>query len=476
MPRDLTDTVPADLVIKSEGGAQIAASDTDAVAKAIGGLTAQVSDAMKANAEAVAALKADFEGFKIDIEKKAKDAAEKSPEKKPEGQGDTQKTATDDAVTKAIAALKDELANVKTALNRPGLNTGKGDAADMSTEEKALGFARIARALACTKGNTALAAEVLEKNFGSPMLAKALATTPISLGGALVPEAFSTALIEMLRPSVVVRRLAGGPLPMPMPNGNMTLPNQLAGSQATWIGQNQVITASQPAFGQKKLQARKLAGLVPASNELIAYSGVAADQVILNDIRLQLGIAEDETLLRGAPDPDAPTGLRFLALPAHIIAATAGMTLDSVTSDLLRLMLLLKSANVRMERPGWIISPRTEIALMGIRDGNGNYAFRMEMMAGKILNIPYASTTAIPDNLGAGSDSEIILVDMAQVYLGEGRPLRIDTSVEAAWFNGAAVQSAFSQDQTVFRTIEEIDMILRQDAAVAVLTGVTWVP
>jgi hypothetical protein len=111
---------------------------------------------------------------------------------------------------------------------------------------------------------------------------------------------------------------------------------------------------------------------------------------------------------------------------------------------------------------------------MGIRDGNGNYAFRAEMMAGKILNIPYASTTSIPDDLGAGSDSEVMLVDMAQVYLGEGRPLRIDTSREAAWFNGAAVQSAFSQDQTIFRAIEEIDMILRQDAAVAVLIGVTF--
>lgn len=475
MPRDF-DTVPEGLITKSEGNTQAPAAD-DAVAKALSSLTTQVTDALKTSADAVATLKADFEGYKADIEKKFSD--QKPPEQKSEGQGDTQKADTqgvDAAIEKALKPFKEQLDNVKTALNRPSFNTGKGEVKDLTTEEKALGFARCVRALACAKGDAHRAAELLEKNFSDPISAKALATTPISAGGAMLPQDYSSALIEMLRPFVVVRSLAGGPLPMPMPHGNMTIPNQLAGAQANWVGENQVITASQPAFGQKQMQARKLAALVPSSNELIAYASLAADQVVLNDIRESLAVAEDQTLLRGAVSATAPTGLRNLALPANVITATAGMTLDSVTGDLLRLILLLKSANVRMTRPGWIISPRTEIALMGIRDGNGNYAFRAEMMAGKILNIPYASTTSIPDDLGAGSDSEVMLVDMAQVYLGEGRPLRIDTSREAAWFNGAAVQSAFSQDQTIFRAIEEIDMILRQDAAVAVLIGVTWAP
>lgn len=471
MPRDF-DTVPDGLITKSEGNTQAPAAD-DAVAKALAGLTAQVTDALKANADAVAALKADFEGYKADNEKKFSN--QKPPEQKPEGQGDTQKAAADDAVMKAVAALKDELASVKTALNRPSFNMGKGEAKELNTEEKGLAFARCVRALACSKGDVRWAAELLEKDFNDPISAKALATNPMSAGGAIIPIDYSTALIELLRPFVVIRNLAGGPLPMPMPHGNMTIPNHQTGAQANWIGENQPITTSQQSFGQKKLQARKLAALVPASNELIAYSSPAADQVVLNDIREALAIKEDETLLRGAASAIAPTGLRNLALSAHVIGATGGLSHQDVSNNLMRLQLLLKSANVRMQRPGWIMSPRTETFLLSLLDASGKYAYQDQMLTGKILNIPYASTTSIPDNLGSGGNaSEIILVDMAQVYLGEGRPLRIDASREAAYFDGASIQSSFGQDQTIFRAIEEVDMIMRQDAAVAVLTDVTW--
>ena len=90
-------------------------------------------------------------------------------------------------------------------------------------------------------------------------------------------------------------------------------------------------------------------------------------------------------------------------------------------------------------------------------------------------------TTNIPitqDTTGAGNDneSEVYLVDFAQVIIGESQGLLVDSSQEAAYHDGSNVQAAFSLDQTVVRAIAEHDLGLRHDKAVAMLTGVTWTP
>ena len=135
----------------------------------------------------------------------------------------------------------------------------------------------------------------------------------------------------------------------------------------------------------------------------------------------------------------------------------------------------LRNANVRMIRPGWLFSPRTEHYLMTIRDGNGNFAFREDMLAGKLWGYPFGVTTQIPDNLGGGSDeSEIYLVDMADSVIAESTNLIIDVSSEAAYHDGGNVVSAFSLDQTVIRVIASHDFGMRHDASVAVLSAVKW--
>ena len=158
-----------------------------------------------------------------------------------------------------------------------------------------------------------------------------------------------------------------------------------------------------------------------------------------------------------------------------MIAANSTVTLANVTTDLGRLVLALENANVRMLRPGWLFSPRTKFYLMTVRDGNGNYAFRDEMLRGFFWGWPFASTTQIPQNLGVGGDeSEVMLADFADVVIGEAMNLLIDASAEAAYHDGSSVQSAYSRDQTVVRAIQEHDFGMRHDESVAVLNEVTW--
>ena len=114
---------------------------------------------------------------------------------------------------------------------------------------------------------------------------------------------------------------------------------------------------------------------------------------------------------------------------------------------------------------------------MTVRDGSGNFAFREEMMLGRLWTFPFGSTTQIPENLGMGGDeSEVYLVDMADAVIGDATSIIIDTSTEAAYHDGSQVIAAFSQDQTVVRAILQHDFGMRHDASVAVLQKAKWAP
>ena len=107
----------------------------------------------------------------------------------------------------------------------------------------------------------------------------------------------------------------------------------------------------------------------------------------------------------------------------------------------------------------------------------GDYAFRHEMSSGNLWGIPYLATTQVPINLtiGANADtSEIFLVDMNDVVIGDSEHLIIDASSEAAYEEGGSVKAAFSRDETVIRGIAEHDLVLRRDVSVAIGKSVRW--
>jgi HK97 family phage major capsid protein len=129
-----------------------------------------------------------------------------------------------------------------------------------------------------------------------------------------------------------------------------------------------------------------------------------------------------------------------------------------------------------MLRPGWMMSVRTEQYLLTKQTATGTFAFRDEMLRGTLWGWPYGVTTQILDTGGVGSnESEVYLVDFADVIIGESLNLLIDVSMEAAYEDTAGnVESAFSRDQTVVRAIQEHDIGMRHDFSAAYLSGVTW--
>ena len=342
--------------------------------------------------------------------------------------------------------------------------------------EKGLVTARFVRALAASKGDPERAAAWAKKNWNDPIgetVAKALAAGDAAAGGFLIPPDYSADIIELLRAQAVVRRL--NPVQVPMPMGTLTLPKITGGVTAQYIGENTNIPTGQPSFGALRLTYKKMAALVPMSNDLLRYNTYGVDAMVRDDLVSGIATREDVAFIRDDGAQFTPKGLRYWAPAGNIIPANATVNLANVTTDLGKLILALMNANVRMLRPAWIFAPRSMMYLMTVRDGNGNFAFREEMLTGKLWTFPFAVTTQIPINLGGGTDeSEVYFVDMADAVIGDATSIIIDASTEAAYHDGSNVQAAFSLDQTVVRAIVQHDFGMRHDASIAVLTGVKW--
>jgi HK97 family phage major capsid protein len=198
--------------------------------------------------------------------------------------------------------------------------------------------------------------------------------------------------------------------------------------------------------------------------------------VVRDDMAAAMAQRSDKAFIRDEGTVFTPKGIRNWIPAAHLIPANATESLQNTTVDLGKLVTALKGKNVRMLRPGWMFSVRTEQYLLTKLTGTGQFAFREEMLAGKLWGMPYGVTTQILDTGGAGSnESEVYLVDFADVVIGESLNLLIDVSMEAAYEDNAGnVISAFSRDQTVIRAIQEHDLGLRHDFSGAVLTQCTW--
>lgn len=293
-------------------------------------------------------------------------------------------------------------------------------------------------------------------------------------GGYLVDTAYSRDFIELLRPRVSIRR--AGARSVPMPDGNLTMRKQTGSTTAGYVGERTPAPVTDLTVDQLKMSAKTLRALVPITNQLIRRASFGVDAMVRDDLVTSAAIKEDQQFLRGAGSATAPTGLRSLLLAGNVLTMTANPTLETVTSDMARLKLKVVNANVPLSKCAYIMSPTVHSFLENIRDGNGNKAFP-EVAESKFGIYPIFVTTSVPDNLGAGTnESEIYFGDFEQFLIGDTYQVTLAASTEAAYDDNGTIRSAFSNDETVIRLIQEHDTQLRYDAAFAVLTGVTWKP
>lgn len=402
------------------------------------------------------------------------------------------------SVEEVKSAILDKMqTSARPLAHAPAARVTSEHPTDLALKTKGARLARFARCVAAVpRGDKRAAAAYAMDVLRDPGIAAALGASAGSTGGYIVPDELSNEIIEFLRPYSVVRKL--GPVLAPMANGSLALPKLAGGATAAYVGENQPLNATAPNFGQVKATAKKLSAQVAISNDLIRYAGpgLNADTIVRDDMAAAVGQAEDLAFIRGGGTAYSPKGLRNWALSSGVINSNQGNTLATTRSDVGKVKTQLRKGNVRFRRIGIIMSPRTENYLQFLADAQGKPVFYEEMTrrrydvagggpgeenrgsgTGTFLGYPYEVTTQIPENLntGVGSESELYIVDFADVVIAEVPTIVMEASTEAAYVDANSnLQSAFSLDQTVVRMIVEHDLVVRHQESIGVLAQVTW--
>ncbi len=321
---------------------------------------------------------------------------------------------------------------------------------------------------------------VAAERFGNERLSAAMQSNDFTAGGAFVPDLYVPRLIQGLFARTIVRSM--GIPTVPIEFGSLSQPRITSGAVASYYGEGQDIAETSAGTDRMTLIPKELAGLLPMSNTLLMQSSPGADTVMMNQLSIGMGIGEDLAFIRGPKAGAGPTGLRYLAAAANIFVESTSVdrtkpTVAEVEAWLGKLELALENANVPGISLYYTMAPRVKKYLQNMRDGNGNriYPELSDPDNPSIRGISVKVTTSIPSNLGAGADSEIMLLDASQQMIGENPRINIAASTETSYKNATGVMvSAFQRNETVLRMIMWNDINTQHPESIAVLTGVRW--
>ena len=342
--------------------------------------------------------------------------------------------------------------------------------------KEGFGAARFVRAMAFGRGDVEKAVFFAKKAWDDDLgaqIVKALQAGDFTAGGAIIPDQFAAEVIDLLRARSVVR--AAQPRTLPMPAGTLTLRKRTGGSTASYVGESQDITKSEPTTGRLTLTSKKLAALVPISNDLLNFaSGPGADEFVRDDLVQQISTREDQAFLRDSGVSDTPKGMRNWAVAANV-TATNGTTTAQIESDFRDAVNALEQSDVPMIRPVWFMAPRSKNYLRNLRD-SGNLVFdEIRKAQPTLYGWPVFTTTNIPTNLGAGTnETEVYLVDMSMAVIAESTSMEIAVDSSASYIDNGTLVSAFSRDETLMRAITRHDFGMLHDEAVAVKNAIVW--
>lgn len=379
---------------------------------------------------------------------------------------DDPKTTVEDLVKKAV---NEKMAEVDKKYGIGEMVDEKKAAPFVMAEkpvEPSISAARYVKIAAMTGGDLDKIGKVAKSMYprdellNSQIETKAAGVTIPSDGGFLVPEVLASELIMPLYNKLSV--VQAGARRIPMPNGNMTIPRMDTGATVGYVGENSNMSKTQQVFGDVKLSARKLAALIPVSNDLIRSSSLAADMYIRDDLVNRMRIKMDYAALYGSGSVHEPLGLSNI-LAQQNSGNVVGSSSTAFTSDIpAELLGKLWGANVPMLNPAWLINGQTYSYLLNLKTTTGAFIYRDEMLGAKtLIGIPFIVSNQVSWTDDTVDYVDIFVGDFSEFLIGEQLALQIESSREAAYYDGSNTISAFQQDQTVIRAISTHDFNVR---------------
>jgi len=274
-------------------------------------------------------------------------------------------------------------------------------------------------------------------------------------GGYMVPEEFRSDILQLaletslVRPSATIIPMSSLKLSYPAVDDTDHTTSVHGGIQGVWVEEGATIPESQATFAQVKLEAKKLAALAVASNELVRDWG-AFGGWINNSLPRAISWFEDLAYISGS-GVGKPLGMLSASNPALLVAAArAGQGASTIVwENALDMYARLLPQSINTAE--WWVSPDAfvQLATMALSVGTGGSAVWLVDGHGKpqltLLGLPVRMSEKVPAALGSQGDFN--LVDPKMYLIGDRQTMTVESSAHVR----------FTSDQTVFRCIERVD-------------------
>lgn len=432
---------------------------------------AMAEQASVGDVTALEAAMAEIEGIekKIDLAVKAEDAVARAARAVPPGPAPTpeQQRGTVPAAPEIKVTTDQKLSLVAAGIIKAGKG---GDALKVLADEGYQGFVDELKTAAARSG-------------------KSINTVNSGDGGILVPTTLEGSIIPFLRNQSTF--LNANPRRVQLVNGAFKQPRGATGATASYVGEGARKPVTQPTFDAIDMKAKKLAGIVPLTNEAKAWTVGNIEQYIRDDLSSAIAVTLDLNAYLGTGTGDAPLGILNKAgvqTLSFAFANPAAPTLAELDAFANQMILKLTTANI-LTTGGWcwLMSYRTALFLAGLRVGgvDGDLAFP-EMEFGRPggqrwKGFPVIVSNQFPTNGGTGTDETLIgLVDFTHVLFGDtGGGIEMKTSDQATIKTGTATDGSdilYLWQQNMFAILAETqhDFGLRYAKAVVKQTNIRF--
>jgi len=261
----------------------------------------------------------------------------------------------------------------------------------------------------------------------------------LAQGGYLVPEEFSTKIMEKSLEDSIVRPRAAF---QPMASNRIVIPADVdANHQTNYFGGITIYrpgeggskTPTNPTYERIALTLHKVTGLCHISDELLEDSAIAVEANVSRKFSQAIAFVQDDDFLNGNGS-NRPLGALNSANPSLItVTAITGQGGSTVVAENIRDM-WSRMYPTGQSKCVWLANNDVFPQLFGMAMAVGTAAVAIWLPAGGISASPYQTLMGRPliltekcQTLGTAGD--IALVDFSQYIIGEKGGLRVATSI-----------------------------------------------
>jgi HK97 family phage major capsid protein len=319
------------------------------------------------------------------------------------------------------------------------------------------------------------------KRFAYEFAQKNLSSTTLQDGGILIqPTMYSEILPYLFEKGLmdVIRRKANV---VDMPAGTLNIPKDTQEpTEPTFYAPNTQATLSTVSkFDLLTLVKKDLKYNILFDNELIDNAGYNTVQYVQRKAETTVSLYRDEQILYGTGASQTLKGLVNQYTSSNDFAI-AGATLSNVRADLIKAKSKVDTAlrqNIDLTRCVFVMPARTRYAIEALATTDGYMSELSQELINRntLVGVEVITSNLVPTNLGGGSDTEIMLIDMSKVFFGVYKPLTMEFTRNDVYYNNSGVtQYGKDTDQSILRIRESFDLLMSYNAGMVKITGVTY--